>query len=139
MFYIRLICEYTVLKTLIQNYYYALEKQLENLSWEVINLCERRRKAKINLLNHPDDAEKQIEYRKLKKTVTKLIQKQKRENLQNKIMTLEEDLQRTTHTTYFEVSENLKGKTKIMYVTKRLAGSYTNEKTRGFDDLADPV
>ena len=46
-------------------------KQLENLSREVINLCERRRKAKINLLNHPDDAEKQIEYRKLNKTVEK--------------------------------------------------------------------
>ena len=47
-------------------------KQLENLSREVINLCERRRKAKINLLNHPDDAEKQIEYRKLNKTAVTL-------------------------------------------------------------------
>ena len=85
-------------------------KQLENLSCEVINLCERRRKAKINLLNHPDDAGKQIEYRKLNKTVKKLIQKQKRENLQNKIMTLEEDFAKNNTHNLFRSVRELEGK-----------------------------
>ena len=85
-------------------------KQLDNLSCEVINLCERRRKAKINLLNHPDDAEKQIEYRKLNKTVKTLIQKQKRENLQNKIMTLEEDFAKNNTHNLFRSVRELEGK-----------------------------
>ena len=71
---------------------------------------ERRRKAKINLLNHPDDAEKQIEYRKLNKTVKKLIQKQKRENLQNKIMTLEEDFAKNNTHNLFRSVRELEGK-----------------------------
>ena len=91
-------------------------KQLENLSWEVINLCERRRKAKINLLNHPDDAEKQIEYRKLNKTVKKLIQKQKRENLQNKIMTLEEDFAKNNTHNLFRSVRELEGKKQKSYM-----------------------
>ena len=73
------------------------------------NLCEKRRAARIKLIQNPRYEFHQETYRKLNKEVKKVVKRIKTENLQKKVLSLEEDFKTNNSRNLFKTVRELEG------------------------------
>ena len=83
-----------VLTTAEQEIGYTKFNEVPGLSNEVKELCARRRKAKLLLLNNPNNLEHINNYRTLNKRVKLAVKNQKSDNLAEKISEMEENFKK---------------------------------------------
>ena len=91
---------------------YKKAKQLENMNIETSHLCEKRRAARIKLIQKPRSEIHQETYRKLNKEVKKAVKRIKVENLQKKVLSLEEDFKTNNSIIFnlFKTERELEGR-----------------------------
>jgi len=89
---------------------YKQHKQVSGLSTEVADLCERRRNAKMIMLNNHNNVEYRNNYKELNKNVKRAIKKQKNDNLQSKILEMEENFKKNNTHNLFQQVRQLEGK-----------------------------
>ena len=91
---------------------YKKAKQLENMNMETAHLCEKRRAARIKLIQNPRSEIHQETYGKLNKEVKKAVKRIKTENLQKKVLSLEEDFKTNNSIIFnlFKTERELEGR-----------------------------
>ena len=91
---------------------YRRRKKVEDMSQELEELCQKRREARLELLQQPSSNTLKEKYKKLNKNVKKGVKKQKKEQLEKKIKQLEEDFRMNDSHNLFKTVRELEGKPK---------------------------
>ena len=86
-------------------------KSVERLSMEEAELCSQRRKARSSMLNNPSTQNCET-YRNLNKQVKAAVRKVKAQQLQDKVITLEEQFRKNDSYSLFKTVKELEGKPK---------------------------
>lgn len=84
-------------------------RNVENMPPNLTELCERRRKARLNFLNRPNSNSIKKTYADLNKAVKAGVKKLKTDNLTNKINKLEDDFRRNDSHNLFKTVRELEG------------------------------
>ena len=90
-------------------------KRVAGLSPEVEIACERRRKARIEMLHNPADKVMAEQYKELNKVVKTAVKEQKAKNLQAQIEELEADFKSNNSHNLFKSVREMEGKSKKVY------------------------
>ena len=89
---------------------YQRYKKVPGLSTEIIDLCEKRRNAKLLMLDNNNNKECKENYKLLNKKVKMAVKRKKTQNLEHKIDELEEDFKRNNTHRLFTTIKQLEGK-----------------------------
>ena len=85
-------------------------KTVDGLSKKTIELCERRRKLRKDILSSPHCGNKKENYREVNRLVKKEVRKAKREKLERLLTKLEDDFQKKNSHSLFKTVRELEGK-----------------------------
>ena len=89
---------------------YKQFNEVPGISNEAKELCARHRKAKLLILNNPNNVEHINKYRTLNKRVKLDVKKQKCDNLAEKMSKMEEKFKNNNSHTLFKQVRELEGK-----------------------------
>ena len=85
---------------------------LEGMEPEIEELCSKRRKARLRIVNKTTSQSDVKEYRNLNKQVKKAVKRIKEENLEKKVLKLEDDFKKNNSRNLFRTVRELEGKPK---------------------------